>query len=122
MGESLICHLGRLDPADYTPRLALGGMEAHAAPVRRPPPWKLKRKIGSGSFGVVFLEKAQMSGMEAPELIAVKRISRTVPNFPAKKYKSEIKNFKILSNVSFIQAHPLSQQSPVLLSIYERLV
>ncbi|RPA92709.1 kinase-like protein [Choiromyces venosus 120613-1] len=88
-------------------------MESYGAPVKEPPAWKLQYKIGSGSFGTVFLEKVQTRTMAHAELWAVKRISRTIPNFPAKRYKDEIKNFQALSaypwfvkfNISYEDAH-----------------
>jgi len=80
-------------------------VEAYDAPVREPPAWKLNYVVGSGSFGTVFLEKVQTRGMVSPELWAVKRLSRTVPNFPAKQYQHEVKNLQALSNVSFVQTY-----------------
>ena len=84
------------------------GVRVSAVTVREPPAWKLNYKIGNGSFGTVFLEKVQTRGMQSPELWAVKRLSRTVPNFPAKQYQSEVKNLQMLSNVSFVQTCALS--------------
>ena len=77
--------------------------------VREPPAWGLNHKIGTGAFGTVFLEKVQIRGVESPELWAVKRISRALPNFPLKQSQAEIKNFQTLSNVSFVRTCLLSQ-------------
>ena len=76
-------------------------MEAFGTNAGEPPPrWRLNYKIGSGSFGTVFLEKVLARGMESPELWAVKRISRTLPNFPAKRYQAEMQNLRVLSKVN----------------------
>ncbi|KAG0638136.1 kinase-like domain-containing protein [Tuber brumale] len=85
------------EPRDKTPEPAPGEQEFYGDPVREPPAWKLKCKIGSGAFGTVFLEKVQARGMESPELWAVKRISKAVPNFPAKQYQAEVRNLQVLS-------------------------
>ena len=71
---------------------------------REPPAWKLDYKIGSGAFGTVFLEKVQTYGMVPPELWAVKRIPKDVPNFSVGRSRVEVKNLQALSKVSFI--HP----------------
>ena len=89
-----------LEPKDKTSRPT--PEELDSSPVREPPAWNLNYKIGTGTFGIVFLEKVQMHGMESPELWAVKRLSRTTPSFPAREYDNEIKNLKALSDVSFI--------------------
>ncbi|PUU83225.1 kinase-like domain-containing protein [Tuber borchii] len=72
--------------------------EVHSTSFREPPAWKLNYRIGSGAFGTVFLEKVQTREMESPELWAVKRIPRALPNFPAKRYQAEVKNLQALSN------------------------
>ena len=92
-----------IEPKDKTLESTPEEMEVHGAPVREPPAWKLNYKIGSGTFGTVFLEKVQTCGMEFPELWAVKKISRDLPNFPAKQYQNEVKNLQALSNVSYVQ-------------------
>ena len=76
-------------------------MEVDSTSVREPPAWTLTYRIGSGAFGTVFLEKVQTREMESPELWAVKRIPRALPNFPAKRYQAEVKNLQALSNVIF---------------------
>ncbi|PUU73944.1 kinase-like domain-containing protein [Tuber borchii] len=73
-------------------------MKDCGATVREPPAWKLNCKIGRGAFGTVFLEKVQRHGIESPELWAVKKIPRDLPNFPTKQYQAEIKNLRALSN------------------------
>jgi len=83
-------------------------MGTYGALVREPPAWRLDYKIGTGAFGTVFLENVQTRGMESPELWAVKRISRALPNFPSKQSQAEIKNLQTLSNVSFVQTCLLS--------------
>jgi len=113
IGSNLYSRLTKLErvaprpepPADAAVSLAVG---VHYAPVRESPAWKLNCKIGSGAFGTVFLEKVQTREMGSPELWAVKRLSRTVPNFPAKQYQSEVKNLQTLSNVSFVKTCALS--------------
>ena len=75
---------------------------------REPPAWRLNCKIGTGAFGTVFLEKVRTHGMQSPELWAVKRISRALPNFPSKQSQAEIKNLQVLSKVSFVQTCLLS--------------
>ena len=93
----------RLEPlADAVVDLAV---EAHGAPVMGSPPWKFNYEIGKGSMGIVFLEKVQTRRMDSPELWAVKRLLRNVPNFTAKQYQSEVKNSQMLPNVSFIQTY-----------------
>ena len=74
---------------------------AHGAPVREPPAWRLNYKIGTGACGTVFLENVHISGMKSPELWAVKRIPRHLPNFTFKRYQAEIKNLQRLARVSF---------------------
>lgn len=101
--ENLSAHLGRTEPRDRTWKLAPEETEDHGVFVREPPAWKLDCKIGRGAFGTVFLEKVQTRGMYFPELWAVKRISRDLPNFPTKQYQAEIKNLQALSNVSSVQ-------------------
>ena len=83
-------------------------IEIFSAPVSNPPAWKLNYKIGSGAYGTVFLEKVQTPKMDSPELWAVKRISRGLPNFPAKRYQAEIKNLQAVSNVRFTQIYLFS--------------
>ena len=102
-GESgnLESHLGFLEPSFGIPVAALGAVEVCATPVREPPAWRLNYRIGSGACGTVFLEKVQTRQMEFPELWAVKRIPRALPNFPIKRYQAEIKNLQALSAVSF---------------------
>ena len=85
----------------YGPVTAPKAVEVHAAPVREPPAWRLNYRIGSGACGTVFLEKVQTRRMGFPELWAVKRIPRALPNFPIKRYQAEIKNLQALSAVSF---------------------
>ncbi|PWW77819.1 kinase-like protein [Tuber magnatum] len=103
------------EPRDKAPEPASRETEVYGTPVREPPAWRLNYEIGSGSFGTVFLEKVQTRGMESPELWAVKRISKAIPNFPAKRYQAEIKNLQELSksdpewfvkfNASYQDAH-----------------
>ena len=107
-----------LEPlADVAANLALG---VHNAPVREPPVWKLNCRIGSGTFGTIFLEKVQTRGMGSPELWAVKRIPM-VPDFPTRRYQEEVKNLQALSNVSFVQACLFSQRALVSFNILEVL-
>ena len=109
----------RLEPlADVATNLAPG---VHNAPVREPPDWKLNYRIGSGTFGTIFLEKVHTRGMGSPELWAVKRIPKVVPNFPTKRYQEEVKNLQALSNVSFVQAYLFSQRALVSFNILEVL-
>ena len=75
---------------------------------KEPLAWRLDRKIGTGTLGTVFLEKVQTHEIKSPELWAVKRISKAVPNFPVRNYQAEVKNLRALLNVSFIQTHILS--------------
>jgi len=84
-------------------------MGIHGTLIREPLAWRLNYKIGTGGFGTVFLEKVQTRGMEFPELWAVRKISRALPNFPSKQSQAEIKNLQVLSKVSFVQACVLSQ-------------
>ena len=79
-------------------------METDSSNLGELPAWKLNYRIGRGSFGAVFLEKVAPHDRESPELWAVKRISRTLPNFPAKRYQAEIQNLQVLSKVSFLQS------------------
>ena len=78
--------------------------EIDRIPVRDPPAWKLNYKIGTGACGTVFLENVQKLGMKSPELWAVKRIPRALPNFTFKRYQAEIKNLQLLARVSFAWA------------------
>jgi len=78
-------------------------MEVDDAPVREPLAWRLNYEIGNGTFGTVFLEKVQTRVMVSPELWAVNRISKAMPNFPARRYQEEVKNLQALSHVSFVQ-------------------
>lgn len=87
--------------------------ETYSAPFTKPPAWNLNYKIGSGACGTVFLEKVQMHRMRYPELWALKRISRSLPNFPVKRYQAEIHNLQALSNVSFPLNCVLSSQALV---------
>ncbi|PUU83243.1 kinase-like domain-containing protein [Tuber borchii] len=73
-------------------------MEIDSSHIGKPPAWKLNYRIGRGSFGAVFLEKVAPSDQKPPELWAVKRISRTLPNLPVKRYQAEIQNLRVLSN------------------------
>ena len=73
---------------------------ARCAPVREPPAWKLNYRIGTGACGIVFLEKVHIPGMKSPELWAVKRIPRALPNFAFKRYHAEINNLQLLARVS----------------------
>ena len=61
-----------------------------------------------------------MRGTEFPELWAVKRISRHLQNFPTKQYRTEIRNLRALSNVSFVQHFTLSQLELALLYAIHR--
>jgi len=98
----------RLEPlADAAVNPAVG---AHGGPLREPPAWKLNYEIGHGTFGTVFLEKVQTRGMDFPELWAVKRTSKVVPNFPARQYQEEVRNLQALSSVSFVQTSLVSQK------------
>ena len=74
--------------------------EIDRAPVRNPPSWRLNYKIGTGACGTVFLENVQTVGMKSPELWAVKRIPRALPNFTFKRYQAEINNLQLVSRVS----------------------
>ena len=74
---------------------------AHCAPVREPPAWRLDYRIGTGACGIVFLENVHIPGMKSPELWAVKRIPRALPNFTFKRYQAEINNLQLLARVSF---------------------
>ncbi|PUU79976.1 kinase-like domain-containing protein [Tuber borchii] len=73
-------------------------MEVYRTSISEPPAWRLNYRIGSGAFGTVFLEKVQTRGMESPELWAVKRIPRNLPNFSPKQSQAEIKTLQALSN------------------------
>ncbi|PUU77069.1 kinase-like domain-containing protein [Tuber borchii] len=70
---------------------------AHCAPVREPPAWRLNYRIGAGACGMVFLENVHIPGMKSPELWAVKRIPRALPNFTLKRYQAEINNLQLLA-------------------------
>jgi len=107
------------EPRGSAPEPAPEGSVACGAPVREPPFWKLDYIIGSGALGTVFLEKVQTSGMEFPELWAVKRIPRTLPNFPSKRFQNEIKNLQALSNVCFAQQCVLSPWALVSFGMWE---
>jgi len=74
---------------------------AHCAPVKEPPAWRLDYRIGTGACGIVFLENVHIPGMKSPELWAVKRIPRALPNFTFKRYQAEITNLQLLARVSF---------------------
>ena len=106
------------EPRGSAPDPAPEGSVAYGAPVREPPSWKLDCTIGKGAFGTVFLEKVQTSGVEFPELWAVKRIPRTLPNF-SKRFQDEIKNLQSLSNVCFPQQCFLSLWALVSFGIWE---
>ena len=95
-------------PQAATPRPRRQARKMYRALVRKPPAWKLSYEIGSGASGTVFLEKVQTCKMKSPELWAVKRISRSLKNFPVKRYQAEIKNLQALCNVSFAQICVLS--------------
>ena len=83
-------------------------MEVYDAIARELPAWKFNYEIGHGAFGTVFLEKVQTRGMDFPELWAVKRIPKAVPNFPARRYQEEVRNLQALSSVSFVQTSLVS--------------
>jgi hypothetical protein len=51
--------------------------------------WKLDRVIGAGGHATVFLEQVQ-HGISTPQLWAVKRISKSLPGFPALRYMRKI--------------------------------
>ncbi|PUU77870.1 kinase-like domain-containing protein [Tuber borchii] len=70
---------------------------SHYTPVSQPPAWRLNYEIGTGGSGTVFLENVHIPGMKSPELWAVKRISRTLPNFTFKRYEAEINNLQTLA-------------------------
>ncbi|PUU77867.1 kinase-like domain-containing protein, partial [Tuber borchii] len=59
--------------------------------------WRLNYKIGTGACGTVFLENIQIPGMKGPELWAVKRIPRSLPNFTFERYEAEVKNLQALA-------------------------
>ena len=77
---------------------------AHCAPVREPPSWRLNYRIGTGACEIIFLENVHIPGMKSPELWAVKRIPRALPNFTFKRYQAEIKNLQLLARASFARA------------------
>ncbi|PUU79979.1 kinase-like domain-containing protein, partial [Tuber borchii] len=83
--------------------LAAAEMEDYDALVHKLPALKLNYEIGSGFFGIVFLEKVQIREMESPALWAVKRIAKDVPYFPIRRYQEEVKNLQALSKVSFYE-------------------
>ena len=56
--------------------------------------------------------------MVSPELWAVKRISKAVPNFSLKRCEEEIENLQKLSNVSIVQTCPVSQQALVSVDLW----
>jgi len=94
----------RIDSFAYTVAdRADGEIEVSGTPIAEPAAWKLDYPIGDGSFGTVFLERVQIRGMESPELWAVKKISKTSPILPVKRYQAEIQNLQALSNVSIVQ-------------------
>jgi len=80
-------------------------VEAYSTPLRKPPAWKLNYRIGTGAFGIVFLEKVQTRGMESPELWAVKRIPKAAQNFPARWYREEVKNLQALKGKLYSNLH-----------------
>jgi len=88
-------------------------VKIHCSPIREPPAWRLNYKIGTGACGSVFLENVHRPGMKAPELWAVKRIPRALPNFTFKQYQAEIRNLQALANVSFAQTCIISQPAPL---------
>ena len=96
-----------LPPNSLTRKVETVG--AHCAPVREPPVWRLDYEIGTGACGTVFLEIVQVPRMKSPELWAVKRIPRALPNFTFKRYQAEINNLQALAGVSFAQACVISQ-------------
>jgi len=107
----------RLAPlADAVVNRAVG---VHGAPVRELSAWKFNYEIGHGAFGTVFLEKVQARGMDFPELWAVKRIPKAVPNFPARRYQEEVRNLQVLSSVSFVQTFLASQRELVSFNLWE---
>jgi len=92
------------DPKSLSHRPQPEAVGAHRAPVREPPAWRLDYRIGTGACGIVFLENVHIPGMKSPELWAVKRIPRALPNFTFKRYQAEINNLQLLARVSFARA------------------
>ena len=100
-GEDLTYHPDNPSLPPNSPAPKPEAVGADRAPVRDPPAWRMNYKIGTGACGTVFLENVQIPGMESPELWAVKRIPRDLPNFTFKRYQAEIKNLQALASVSF---------------------
>jgi len=57
--------------------------------------------------------------MDFPELWAVKRIPKAVPNFPARQYQEEVRNLQALSSVSLVQTFLVSQRALVPFGLWE---
>jgi len=83
-------------------------VKGNSAPVREIESWRFDYIIGTGACGTVFLENVHLAGMESPELWAVKRIPRALPNFTFKRYQAEIKNLQALGRVLFTRTFVLS--------------
>ena len=112
--ESLTSFLGyQSPPPPESPAPEPEVVDAHCAPAREPPAWRLNYIIGTGAYGTVFLENVHLHGMKSPELWAVKRIPQTLPNFTLKRYQAEIKNLQALARVSFAQTCILSKPALV---------
>ncbi|PUU77874.1 kinase-like domain-containing protein [Tuber borchii] len=83
--------------AAYPPAPEPQAARSHYTPISEPPAWRLNHEIGTGACGSIFLENVHIPGMKSPELWAVKRISRTLPNFTFKRYEAEINNLQTLA-------------------------
>jgi len=81
----------------------LKGVEVANTDSGEPLAWDFKYQIGGGATGDVFLEMIKSHGNEFPQLWAVKRIPRNLPNFTFKRYQAEIHNLQALATVSFAQ-------------------
>lgn len=101
--ESLTFYLDYSSTVPNSPAPKPKAVGAHRTPVREPPTWRLDHEIGIGACGTVFLENVFIPGMKSPELWAVKRIPRALPNFTFKRYQAEINNLQSLARVSFAQ-------------------
>ena len=107
--ESLSSQLGYPSPPwPNPPTSEPKAAELYCAPDIGPPAWSMNYIIGTGAYGTVFLENVHLHGMESPELWAVKRIPRAVPNFTPKRYQAEINNLQALARESFSRTFILS--------------
>ena len=101
--ESPTSYLDYSSAAANSPAPKPKTMGAHRTPVGGPPAWGLGYEIGTGACGTVFLENVLIPGMKSPELWAMKRIPRALPNFTFKRYQAEINDLQSLARVSFVQ-------------------